>query len=602
MHEGFSDYLAATMRNDPVIGNGFFGPGSSIRTIDNNMRTPDDLTGEVHNDGLIIAAALWDLRAVLGAAPTDTLFHYARYGLSDNFDDYMLDVLVTDDDNGNIYDGTPNFDAIITAFEAHGIGDYSVQIGHDPISDTEDIAKPLAVESTILSLFPLDVASLMVHYRVNAGTWQQMLLQDAGGIRNFVATLPAQASGSTVDYWLQAADTQGNQSRWPATAPSVVQQFRIGPDLTPPAVQMQPLANRPLDALGWSVRSLVSDNLDRGIAGVDLLWSRGNAGLGQTLPMAMIDNTTWGAAIPPAGAGLGDVVHYALVATDSAVSANTTRVPASGTWSFQVVQGFLRDFEPHSGGMSGNGDWQWGIASIGPEAAWSGDRVWATSLAGGYENDRRSELELPLSDFGTWQSAALSFQHWLAAEEFFDGARVEVSVDNGNTWQLLEPDGGYPWNFIEEFGGPGFSGTSNGWETVAFDLSRFLGMTARIRLQFASDGGITDLGWYVDDIEVAERQILAVPLQLAADSGGDTQVPLRWTAPAGIDPEQANTPLTGYNVYRGVLPDLSDAVLLNQAPPHQRPIRRQRGHQWCAVSLRRHRSYTRAAKAAGRHQ
>ena len=565
MHEGFSDYLAATMRNNPEIGDGFFGQGTSLRTVDNNMRTPDDLSGEVHHDGLIIAAALWDLRQLIGAARTDTLFHFARYGLANNFDDYLLDVLVTDDDNGNIFDGTPHIDLIIAAFASHGIGDYNVHISHDGLSDTEDTNKPLLIGSQILSLFPLAAGSLVVHYRVNEGSWTTLPLQDAGGVRQFAALLPAQASGTTIDYWMEASDAQGNSCRWPGPAATDLYRFLVGPDTTAPTIASTPLADRPMDSPGgWSIRAQVSDNLDRGIEAVKILWSRGNASLSNAATMQQTDARTWNGVIPT-GALPGDTMHYALVATDSASSPNDAQLPESGTWTFHVVQGIFRDFEASGASLTPSGDWQWGVPTLGPDA-WSGTRLWATSLDGGYGNDAVANLALPMADLGTWQSAALSFLHWHAIEDFWDGGRVEISTDDGTTWELLVPDGGYPWQYIDALNGPGFSGKSDAWERVEFDLSRFVGLTVHIRLHFESDGGLTDLGWYVDDLEVVERQILAAPLHLVAQDGADTAVPLQWSPPAGIDPQQVGTPLLGYNIYRGETADLSDATQLNPAP------------------------------------
>ncbi|NNF06778.1 MAG: hypothetical protein HKN21_08455, partial [Candidatus Eisenbacteria bacterium] len=66
MHEGFSDYLSATVLNDPIVGHGFFSNGDDLRRIDVNRVFPRDATGQVHNDGLIIAGALWDVRQTLG--------------------------------------------------------------------------------------------------------------------------------------------------------------------------------------------------------------------------------------------------------------------------------------------------------------------------------------------------------------------------------------------------------------------------------------------------------------------------------------------------------------------------------------------------------
>ena len=124
MHEAFSDYFAATISNDPRVGDGVMGPGTMFRTIDNQLRTPEDVSGEVHIDGTILGGALWDLRRIL--APNvelaDSLFHFARYGAPKTFEDYYLELLTVDDDDADLGDGTPHIDAIRSSFGRHGIG------------------------------------------------------------------------------------------------------------------------------------------------------------------------------------------------------------------------------------------------------------------------------------------------------------------------------------------------------------------------------------------------------------------------------------------------------------------------------------------------
>ncbi len=127
MHEGFSDFYAATITNDSRIGEGVMTP----RDLDNNMRSPEDLRGESHHDGMIIGGALWHMRENLGDVPlAESLFHFARYGLPgspsqpnpQNFLDYLLEVYVVDDDDGDLTNGTPHGTEIALAFGRHGIG------------------------------------------------------------------------------------------------------------------------------------------------------------------------------------------------------------------------------------------------------------------------------------------------------------------------------------------------------------------------------------------------------------------------------------------------------------------------------------------------
>jgi Zn-dependent metalloprotease len=567
MHEGFSDYYAATITNQPLIGRGFRGPGTFIRTVDNTLRWPDDLQGEVHLDGLIIAGALWDLRESLGRARTDSLYHFARYGKSDTFDDYLLDVLFSDDDNANIYDGTPHFDAIVAAFSAHGIGDYSVQIAHAPEPDTEDPNKPLVLTAQILSIFELDPASLLLDWSNDAGaSWNTLALLPTGAeVREYSATIPPQTAETAVWYFITAADTAGNTATLPPAGIAAPFTFYVGTDVTPPEIVHTPLPDRPLDAPGgWAVRAEATDNLDRGLASVVVEWSRNSTALDQTQPMAPDGLPRWGAALPPAGASLGDSIFYRLVAADSAAAPNSASEPAAGALAFRVVQGFADDLEAGDAGLVSTGDWQWGAPSQGP-TAFSGTNVWATGLDGPYSNETESTLETGPIDLGTWSRAALVFRHWLATEPFYDGGHVQVSSDGGTNWATIDPNRGYTFGGIYALSDRGWSGDIAGWEEAEFDLSQYLGQTIQLRWRFASDAGVIDLGWYLDDIEVVERQVLSVPLALGATSGLDGRVPLAWSPPAGIDPFSPATPLAGYHVYRASAPDLSDAVRLTGA-------------------------------------
>ena len=64
---------------------------------------PEDLSGQVHHDGSILAAGLWDMRRNLlpDVALADSLFHFARYGFPMSFEDYFLEILTVDDDDAN---------------------------------------------------------------------------------------------------------------------------------------------------------------------------------------------------------------------------------------------------------------------------------------------------------------------------------------------------------------------------------------------------------------------------------------------------------------------------------------------------------------------
>jgi hypothetical protein len=124
MNEAWSDYFACTITDEPLIGEGglYQIPGHYMRNLDNTLCYPDDWVGEVHSDGRIIAGAFWDLRERVGAEVSDFLIHFTKYGLAEEFLLYFIDMLIVDDDDGNISNGSPHSVELYESFGIHGIG------------------------------------------------------------------------------------------------------------------------------------------------------------------------------------------------------------------------------------------------------------------------------------------------------------------------------------------------------------------------------------------------------------------------------------------------------------------------------------------------
>jgi immune inhibitor InhA-like protein len=552
MHEGFSDYFAATLLNDPRIGLGFFGPGTVLRTVDNDLRYPDDVTEDPHATGLIIAGALWDLRTVLGAGATDHLWHFARNGFADNFDDYCFDLLVTDDDDGNVYNGTPDFNPIVNAFRKHGIGDYSIHVVHEPIRDTENTNQSIPITASFLSVFAIVDSSVVVHLAIDTGGGlldEARHLLPTGGVREYGTVLAPQPAETAVTYWFTARDTAGTEVTYPA--PGHPFRFRIGTDTTPPVIVHDALRDQPVDAARIAFRARVTDNLDKGIDSVRVVRRRGNDPADSLTLSATGDDVYQGSLFLPA-LQIGETIRYRIQVADSAVVPNVAVVPDTGWNAFDIVRGLGRDFEDDDGGLSAAGGWEWGS----PEPlvhAYSGAKVWGTVLSGQYSDNMLATLVVGPVDLSAFTTAGLYFRHFYDTEEFFDGGAVYASTDSGATWQPLVPDGEYPFPLVSALGGPGYSGRSGQWTDAAFPLNAYVGVSSLLlKLQFQSDEAVAGLGWYVDDLEVVERQVLSRPLALTALSGKDGQVPLAWSPPVGIDPDAAGTPLLGYHVNRGL--------------------------------------------------
>lgn len=133
LNEGWSDFIANCITDQPLEGRGWYGySGSYLRSSDNDATAPPDCypywDGEPHCWGYVMAGALWDMRVNLinangdGIKPyVDSLWHYARYAKPTSFDDYLWELLLYDDDDDDPLNGTPNYESICDGFGQHGI-------------------------------------------------------------------------------------------------------------------------------------------------------------------------------------------------------------------------------------------------------------------------------------------------------------------------------------------------------------------------------------------------------------------------------------------------------------------------------------------------
>ena len=68
----------------------------------------------------------------------------------------------------------------------------------------------------------------------------------------------------------------------------------------------------------------------------------------------------------------------------------------------------------------------------------SGAICWGTNIDGLYENDINESILSPIFDLSTFSTGKLYFSYYYNFEENFDFGYVEISVDNGVTWNILK--------------------------------------------------------------------------------------------------------------------------------------------------------------------
>ena len=172
---------------------------------------------------------------------------------------------------------------------------------------------------------------------------------------------------------------------------------------------------------------------------------------------------------------------------------------------------------------SGEGDWTSFPVTPGFEDEWhlseqtsyppAPGHSWKCGDDGGGDYSNRLDAGLVTPPLYIHPNSILEFKHRIAAEKIcpgvaVDGGRVELSMDDGASWSLIEPVTYYRF-FIDvnttgpfEPYSPCYSGRRE-WKKGVFDLSAFEG-EARLMFRFGSDTLNTDIGWFIDEVSLTE--------------------------------------------------------------------------------------------------
>ncbi len=129
LHEGIADCAAILYSLDRDIGRGFFNHSAELRDVEPNLVHPVTVTP--HLAGLVVAGAVWDLRTLfhhdLGSLEasrnlTAEIWWKSLFFLPSAIDEQLVTtMLLADDDDANLANGTPNETRIRQAFSVHGL-------------------------------------------------------------------------------------------------------------------------------------------------------------------------------------------------------------------------------------------------------------------------------------------------------------------------------------------------------------------------------------------------------------------------------------------------------------------------------------------------
>ena len=108
---------------------------------------------------------------------------------------------------------------------------------------------------------------------------------------------------------------------------------------------------------------------------------------------------------------------------------------------------------------------------------------------GSYQNNANNSMTLSAPiNISSYPVVFLSFWHRYNTEAGYDYCNVEVSSDNGSTWQKISS----------------YNGVHTSWTQEIFDITSYANGTSQLKIRFTltSDVYITADGWYVDDVKL----------------------------------------------------------------------------------------------------
>ncbi len=255
----------------------------------------------------------------------------------------------------------------------------------------------------------------------------------------------------------------------------------------------------------------------------------------------------------------GTQVDYRVYVGEDSEVEHIVLSPSRGTYSFSTFSGdHLLDapLQVSNGNLFTEDPevWQWGTVETGPQQGYDGTNAWYAleTLDGDY-----GELQFPQEyRLAGLPVAYLTFMHWYQTEprgasptRVRAGGIVQLSVDQGETWETIDPVQGYPKRMID---GPltneeVFGGNSMGWRREIFRLTDYVSEPdIMVKFCFSNeDPNGLSIGWVIDNIRLTSE----APAPEAVDNlritqVGDLSVQIRWDG-SGAD---------YYRVYRSINP------------------------------------------------
>jgi len=135
-----------------------------------------------------------------------------------------------------------------------------------------------------------------------------------------------------------------------------------------------------------------------------------------------------------------------------------------------------------SGSGSFAGDWERGVPTTGPGAAFDGQEVWATVLDGNYTDSGEFSFLTQSFDLSNALTAELSWWQWVEIFYDFDTAKLIVNGDTLYERTTRDPTPDYEQQIV--------------------DLTPYVGGSVDVTFELFATTVVNRPGWYVDDVKI----------------------------------------------------------------------------------------------------
>ena len=223
--EGMGDSVGVVITGENRLGLGFYQGNCTSGIRDANNSCTYSASGcsscgsAIHSCGQLLSGMVWDVREnLLNAGDSEDIINaivinsiLLHNGTSIN-EQIVIDWLTLDDNDGNINNGTPNYQAINAGCSIHGLSGPELDfISFGFPSGTPDSLDPatggsFSVNVSGISATPI-AGSGTLSYRFDGAAWNQIDMNGSGN--SYTANIPASECGTVVDFYVSAQATNG---------------------------------------------------------------------------------------------------------------------------------------------------------------------------------------------------------------------------------------------------------------------------------------------------------------------------------------------------------------------------------------------------------